>query len=54
VAKSIGRNGRLSFYVFNALDKLATFGGGTVRTLPSSRFGVEVTLPLDAFRGAPQ
>lgn len=45
VAKSLGAGGRLSFYVFNALDKLATFGGGAVRTLPASRFGAELTLP---------
>lgn len=49
VAKSIGPSGRLSFYAFNALDKMATFGGGTVRALPSSRFGVELTLPSSMF-----
>jgi hypothetical protein len=49
VAKSIGGGGRLSFYIFNAFDKLATFGGGTVRTLPSSRFGAELTVPTSAF-----
>jgi hypothetical protein len=52
VVKSIGRDGRLSFYVFNALDKLATFGGGgAVRALPSSRFGAELTLPLASWVG---
>ena len=46
VAKSLGRNGRLSFYVFNALDKFVTFGaGGTARALPSTRFGAELTIP---------
>ena len=45
VAKSLGQRGRLSFYVFNVLDKLATFGGGVTRTLPSTRFGAELTLP---------
>ena len=46
VAKSLGRSGRLSFYVYNVLDKLATFGaGGAVRALPASRFGAELTLP---------
>lgn len=51
VAKSIGSGGRLSFYVFNALDKLATFGGGAVRTLPASRFGAELSLPTAALWG---
>jgi hypothetical protein len=52
VVKSVGRDGRLSFYVFNALDKLATFGGGgAVRALPSSRFGAELTLPLGGLLG---
>jgi hypothetical protein len=51
VAKSIGANGRLSFYIFNALDKLATFGSGTVRALPSSRFGAELTIPTAMFLG---
>ena len=46
VAKSLGRSGRLSFYVYNVLDKLATFGaGGAVRSIPASRFGAELTLP---------
>jgi hypothetical protein len=46
VAKSIGPSGRLSFYVFNALDKFLTFGTtGGVRALPSTRFGAELTMP---------
>jgi hypothetical protein len=45
VAKSVAGSGRLSFYVFNALDKLAVFGGGSVRAVPSMRFGAELTLP---------
>jgi hypothetical protein len=51
VAKSVGAGGRLSFYVFNALDKLATFGGGVVRTLPASRFGAELSLPASQLWG---
>jgi hypothetical protein len=51
VAKSVGRAGRLSFYFYNALDKLATFGGGAVRVLPSSRFGAEVTMPMSELLG---
>jgi len=52
VVKSLGSNGRLSFYVFNALDKLATFGSGSVRSLPSSRFGAELTLPTGNLFGS--
>ena len=54
VAKSLGRNGRLSFYVYNALDKFVTFGaGGTARALPSTRFGAELTIPTaELFGGA--
>ncbi len=54
VAKSLGRNGRLSFYVFNALDKFVTFGsGGSARALPSTRFGAELTVPTsEIFGGA--
>lgn len=54
VAKSLGRNGRLSFYVFNALDRFVTFGSsGSARALPSTRFGAELTIPTaDLFGGA--
>lgn len=45
IAKSIARSGRLSFYFFNVLDKIAVFGGGSVRSVPSTRFGAEMTLP---------
>lgn len=52
VAKSIGASGRLSFYVFNALDKFVTFGaGGGARALPSTRFGAELTLPTQQLFG---
>ena len=52
VAKSLGRSGRLSFYVFNALDKFVTFGsGGAVRALPSTRFGAELTVPTSQLFG---
>jgi hypothetical protein len=44
IAKAIG-----------ALDKLASFSaGGTVRALPSSRFGVELTLPTSMLFGGPR
>ena len=54
IAKSLGRSGRMSFYIFNATDKFVTFNAaGSVRALPSSRFGAEMTLPLgDLFGGA--
>lgn len=45
VAKSLPGNGRLSFYVFNVLDKLVSTSGGSVRALPSTRFGAELTVP---------
>lgn len=48
VAKSIFDQGRLSFYAFNALDRVgkpATAGQGA-RLFPRLRFGVEVTMPL--------
>ncbi len=52
IAKSLGQRGRLSFYVFNVLDRFATFGGtGSVRALPPTRFGAEFTLPTSEFFG---
>lgn len=50
VAKSVFGEGRLSFYVFNVLDKLAVFGGGSVTAVPSSRFGAELTIPTARWR----
>ncbi|MEN9818247.1 MAG: hypothetical protein RLZ32_2127 [Gemmatimonadota bacterium] len=50
VAKSLPGGGRLNFYVFNALDQLVTFGGSSVRALPSTRFGVELTVPTASWR----
>jgi hypothetical protein len=53
IAKSIGRNGRMSFYVFNLTDNFATFNSvALLRRLPSSRFGAELTLPTSEFFGA--
>jgi TonB dependent receptor/CarboxypepD_reg-like domain/TonB-dependent Receptor Plug Domain len=46
IAKSFARNGRLSFYYYNVTDKFLTIsGGGVIRALPTSRFGVELTVP---------
>jgi hypothetical protein len=52
IAKSVGTEGRLSLYFFNALDKLVTFGTGVSRALPSSRFGAELTLPMSVLERA--
>ena len=48
VMKTLPLDGRLSFYAFNAFDKIGRFGRSDQRSLlyPSSRFGVEVTMPL--------
>lgn len=53
VAKTLPRNGRLSFYAFNVLDRLGTFGTATRdgRLFSSMRFGVDLTLRLDALVG---
>ncbi len=52
VAKSLANNGRLSFYFYNLTDKFLTIsGGGVIRALPSSRFGVELTLPTAGLFG---
>jgi len=51
VAKSLPGNGRLSFYVFNALDKLVTISGGSARALPNTRFGAELTVPTASWLG---
>ena len=50
VAKSLPGGGRLNFYVFNALDRLISFSGSSVRALPSTRFGVELTIPTASWR----
>ncbi len=51
VAKSIFETGRLSFYVFNALDRALTFGSGGVRLQSPTRFGAELTLPTAGLFG---
>ena len=52
VAKSVGGSGRLSFYVFNTLDKIVTFGtNGTRSVLSPTRFGAELTIPTATFFG---
>jgi hypothetical protein len=48
VSKSLPLDGRLSFYAFNAFDRLGSYGGRTTvpRLFPAARFGLEVTMPL--------
>ncbi|MHB1224873.1 MAG: TonB-dependent receptor [Gemmatimonadaceae bacterium] len=53
VSKSLPADGRLSFYAFNALDRVGRFveDGGSRRLWPATRFGLEVTIPLGFVRG---
>jgi outer membrane receptor protein involved in Fe transport len=48
VTKTLPLDGRLSFYAFNAFDRIGSFGGRTTtpRTFASTRFGLELTAPL--------
>jgi hypothetical protein len=48
VSKSLPLDGRLSFYAFNAFDRLGSFGGRTTvpRVFAAARFGLEITMPL--------
>jgi len=48
ISKSLPLDGRLSFYAFNAFDRLGNYGDrNTVpRLLPATRFGLEITMPL--------
>lgn len=48
VSKSLPLDGRLSFYAFNAFDRLGSYGGRTTvpRLFSAARFGLEVTMPL--------
>jgi hypothetical protein len=52
VSKTLPLDGRLSFYAFNAFDRIGSYGGRTTvpRIYPSVRFGAEVTLPLLGLR----
>jgi hypothetical protein len=51
VAKSVLGTGRLSFYVFNTFDRFVTFTAAAARAAPSTRFGVELTLPTAGLWG---
>lgn len=48
LAKTVLGSGRLSFYAFNALDRLGepSRSGRLGRLFPRSQFGLEITLPL--------
>ncbi|HEX4628783.1 MAG TPA: TonB-dependent receptor, partial [Gemmatimonadales bacterium] len=48
LSKTLPLEGRLSFYAFNAFDRIGRYGGPGVapRLYPATRFGVEVNLPL--------
>lgn len=48
VSKTLPRSGRLSFYAFNALNRIGAFSrtGFGNRFIPAIRFGLDVTIPL--------
>ncbi len=48
VSKTLPLDGRLSFYAFNAFDRIGSYGGRTTvpRFYSPVRFGLEVTMPL--------
>lgn len=48
VMKTLPRNGRLSFYAFNAFDRTGRFAGpnSRPRRYSPNRFGLEITMPL--------
>jgi ferric enterobactin receptor len=52
VAKTLPGGGRLSFYAFNAFDRVGNFGNPSVtpRLYPATRFGLEVTMPVVVWR----
>lgn len=52
VSKTLPLDGRLSFYAFNAFDRVGSYGGRTTvpRFYPPVRFGLEVTLPVPGVR----
>ena len=53
VAKTLPFGGRLSFWAFNAFDRRGFFIQGDVepRYYPSTRFGLELTMPLGSVMG---
>jgi hypothetical protein len=49
VSKTLPLDGRLSFYAFNAFDRVGHYGGLTTtpQFYQSNRFGLEVTMPVE-------
>jgi hypothetical protein len=52
VSKTIPLEGRLSFYAFNAFDRIGRYGslGAAPRLYDATRFGLEVSIPLTALQ----
>lgn len=52
VSKTIPLEGRLSFYAFNAFDRIGRYGslGAAPRLYDATRFGLEVSIPLMALQ----
>jgi hypothetical protein len=52
VAKTLPAGGRLSFYAFNAFDRVGNYGDRftTSRLFSSMRFGLELTMPVPGWR----
>lgn len=52
VAKTLPARGRLSFYAFNAFDRVGNYGDRftTSRLFASMRFGLELTMPVPGWR----
>jgi hypothetical protein len=48
ISKSMPGDGRLSFYAFNALDKVGSYGSGvvTAHLYPPTQFGLELSMPI--------
>ena len=53
VSKTLPLEGRLSFYAFNALDKVGKYGGASSTPIlySATRFGVELWMPLASLWG---
>jgi outer membrane receptor protein involved in Fe transport len=53
VSKTLPLEGRLSFYAFNALDKIGKYGGASSTPIlySATRFGVELWMPLASLWG---
>jgi hypothetical protein len=56
VSKTLPLDGRLSFYAFNAFDRVGRYGTGprATRLFPAVRFGLDVSMPAAAMLAALQ